>query len=96
MANMTHPHIVAPRAYTVDEIDRMRAAVRMIITGGAQWISNGGEHIERLIARENATVEDHLRGYMASGASPVELAAKAADCRIASPDQPDARDLLST
>jgi hypothetical protein len=71
------PRTVA-RAYTLDEIDRMRAATQITITGGTHWISNGGDHIDRLIAQEKAIVEERLRAYMASNVSPDELEAEAA------------------
>jgi hypothetical protein len=83
---MTRSLLVEARAYTLDEIERMRAATRMIITGGTHWISNGGDHIQRLIAQEDAMVEDHLRAYMASNVSPDELEADAVGCCSTSPD----------
>lgn len=76
-----------PRAYTLDEIDRMRAAIahteigRYTFTFGS---SGPGPTQEKPTTRDNgpayltaAQVEDRLRTYILAGISPDELEAKA-------------------
>lgn len=67
---------IKPR-YTVDEIDRMRAAIRAQTTvlhpatSGPTYVTlDWSEHAP------DAVIEDRLRTYMSQGISPAELEAK--------------------
>lgn len=74
------------RAYTLDQIDRMRAAVRRInrgtgdftIIGSSDPIQN--ERLRAIYAAQEAAFqnrcEEILRTYMMAGVSPEELEAK--------------------
>lgn len=69
------------RKYSLDEIDRMREAVRALnpIGGPVFYGPDGPSPPARLALDSNArTVEDRLRTYMLGGVGPEELEAKAA------------------
>ena|ERR1700678_4128610 len=78
----------APHAYTLDEIDRMRAAVaKMVPQQNFQYVAVNGVcdancqwTRSELIAR-NAEIEDRLRTYMQFSISPEALEAKAAGAK---------------
>lgn len=72
--------VMTQRAYTLDEIDRMRVSVRSILSGGMQRCSGSfGVYpsVQRMWDAEDARAEDQLRTYMAGGVSPEELETKA-------------------
>jgi hypothetical protein len=57
---------MAERAYTYDEIERMRESYRTIV-GAVQWSPS------RSIAEINAEAEDSLRTAMQAGVDPAEV-----------------------
>jgi hypothetical protein len=67
------PPIAHSRAYTVSEIDRMRAAAKRIIEGEYCMKSSDGPLLCPFPPQMDGITEDHLRTYMLGGVSPEEL-----------------------
>jgi hypothetical protein len=86
---LCYPDTSCPgRAYTLDEIDRMRAAVGKVVPPPPiQYLSVNGmcdigcQATQIELAERRAVIEDELRTYMAAGISPEALEAKAKETK---------------
>lgn len=69
----------AQRAYTLSEVDRLRAAEWVIhFGGGMSYYIQGNSHDDLRLSYDRKAIEDRVRTNMVAGVSPEEVEAKAA------------------